>query len=247
MTSSERVGVDSELELIRARARALASRINRDLAYANLQASVARLYNSVGYDAVPRDDEAKSVEELAQLIDARFDELENASFARRAAIVKPTVAAGMVTGAQPRIGKLVQQGLGKALQNAGFGGSEDADLRLDLRIALDRPKDGLRTARITVSALPRNSFIPTLTREFRTTLSDPVTDGQWRALGEGAVYKVATQLSSKRITTASLRVAERLDLSGKRSKSFPSRPIEALPLRMDAVLTPAGRQKEAAQ
>ena len=60
LASSEKAGVDNELELIRARARALASRINRDLAYANVQASVARLYNSVGYDAVPRDDEAKS-------------------------------------------------------------------------------------------------------------------------------------------------------------------------------------------
>ena len=59
LASSERVGIDNELELVRARARALASHINRDLAYANVQASIARLYNSVGYDVVPRDDEAR--------------------------------------------------------------------------------------------------------------------------------------------------------------------------------------------
>src|SRR5262245_46265245 len=101
--SSEQAGIDNELELIRSRARALASRINRDLAYANLQASVARLYNSVGYDAVPPDEESKSVDELAQLLEARFSELESASFSRRTAAAKPTVAAGMVSGAQPRI------------------------------------------------------------------------------------------------------------------------------------------------
>ena len=51
--SAEKVGIDTELELIRARARALASEMNRDLAYANVQAAVARLFNSVGYDALP--------------------------------------------------------------------------------------------------------------------------------------------------------------------------------------------------
>jgi hypothetical protein len=120
-------------------------------------------------------------------------------------------------------------------------------VRLDLRLDLERPKDGLRSARVMVSALPRGSFTPTLTREFRTTLSEPVTDAQWRALGEGAVYKVATQLGTRRITQASLRVAERLDLSGKRPKEFPSRTIEALPLRMDGVLAPAAAPKEGAQ
>src|SRR5262245_2048008 len=245
LSSSERAGVDNELELIRARARALASRINRDLAYANVQASVARLYNSVGYDAVPRDDEEKGVDDLARLIEARFDELERESFARRATASKPSVAAGMVSGAQPRIGRLVQEGLARALENAGFSNGEDADVTLDLRLSLDRPKDGLRTASVEVSALPRGSLTPTLTREFRTVLSEPVSDSQWQALGEGAVYKVATQLSLRRITQSSLRIADRLDFAAKGPKQFPSRSIDALPLRMDPVLTPA--PKEAAQ
>ena len=141
LASSEKAGVDTELELIRARARALASRINRDLAYANVQASIARLYNSVGYDAVPRDDEAKGVGELTDLIDARFNEMENASFAKRSVAVKPTVAVGMVSGAQPRIGKLVKQGLGKALENAGFTSNEEPEVRLDLRLTLDAGLD----------------------------------------------------------------------------------------------------------
>ena len=158
LASSESAGVDNELELIRARARALASRINRDLSYANLQASVARLYNSVGYDAVPQGEQAKAVDELTQLIEARFDELEHASFSKRAAMAKPTVAAGLVSGGQPRIVKLVQQGLGKALETAGFASSESADVRLDMRLSLDPAKDGVRTVRVAVSALPRGTL-----------------------------------------------------------------------------------------
>lgn len=244
LASSEKAGVDTELELIRARARALASRINRDLAYANLQASIARLYNSVGYDAVPREDEAKAVGELAELIDARFSELENASFAKRSAVVKPTVAVGMVSGAQPRIGKLVRQGLSKALDNAGFASSDEPELRLDLRLTLDAAKDGVRTARIRVSALPRGSSNVTLTREFRTTLSEPVDDGQWRALGEGAVYKVATDLATKRVTQASLRMDPRLKWPARRPPpavklARPPLAADPLPLRLDAALDPA--------
>jgi len=245
LASSESAGVDNELELIRARARALASRINRDLSYANLQASVARLYNSVGYDAVPQDDQAKAVDELTRLIEARFDELEQASFSRRAAAAKPNVAAGVVSGAQPRIGKLVLQGLGKALDTAGFASGEQPDVRLDLRLALDPARDGVRSVRVTVSALPRGTSTPTLTREFRTTLSEPVDDEQWRALGEGAVYKVATELSSRRITRPTLRVAERLRWPARpQAAQPPAAPVQAgsLPLRLEGTLEAAAVQ-----
>src|SRR3954452_1651724 len=238
LASSEKVGIDNELELIRARARALASRINRDLAYANLQASVARLYNSVGYDAVPRDDEAKAVDELTHLIETRYSELEHASFSKRAAVIKPTVAVGIVSGAEPRIVKLVQQGLGRALQNAGFTSNDEPDVRLDLRLSLDRPKDGVRTVRVAVSTLPRGSSNVTLTREFKTTLSEPVNDGQWRALGEGAVYKVATDLATRRITQASLRMAQRIKWPAKTvaAKALAPAPVKPLPLRLESVL-----------
>jgi outer membrane protein TolC len=238
LASSEKAGVDNELELIRARARALASRINRDLAYANLQASIARLYNSVGYDAVPRDDEAKAVDELTQLIEARFNELEHASFSKRSAAAKPTVAVGAVSGAQPHIAKLVQEGLAKALENAGFASNDDPDVRLDLRLALAPAKDGVRTARVAVSTLPRGSSSATMTREFRTTLSEPVDDSQWRALGEGAVYKVATELATRRITQASLRIAQRLKWPANQAaaKQFAPAPVQPLPLRLDSAL-----------
>ena len=235
LASSEKAGIDNELELLRARARTLASRINRDLAYANLQASVARLYNSVGYDAVPRDDEAKAVAELAQMIEVRFTELEGASFSKRPATAKPRVAVGVVSGAQPKIGKLVEQGLRRALETAGFAAAGEAEAQVDLRLTLDPAKDGVRTARVAVSVVPRGSSNATLSREFRTTLSDPVDDEQWRALGEGAVYRLVSELAGKRVTQAGLRMAPRLGSSVKARAPAPRQDAAApLPLRLDA-------------
>jgi predicted short-subunit dehydrogenase-like oxidoreductase (DUF2520 family) len=143
-----------------------------------------------------------------------------------------------VSGAEPRIGKLVQQGLAKALENAGFASNDEPDVRLDLRLTLDRPKDGVRTVRVAVSTLPRGSANATLTREFKTTLSEPVDDGQWRALGEGAVYKVATDLATRRITQASLRMAQRLKWPVKRVATKPVAPApgQPLPLRLENAL-----------
>lgn len=236
LSSSERVGIDNELELVRARARALASRMNRDLGYANLQASVARLYNSVGYDAVPRDDETKAVAELATLIDARFGELERASFSRRAGAARPSVVAGAVSGAPAGVGKLVKQGLGKGLETAGFSAGEAPQVTLNLRVRLEGSKEGSRTARVVATAVPRGSDTPSLRREFRTALSEPVDDEQWRALGEGAVYRMVTELSSKRATQASLRMAERLTWPARSAAAAPDLAGDPLPLRLDGAM-----------
>ena len=131
LSSSEKVGIDTELELIRARARAMASQINRDLAYANLQASVARLFNSVGYDAVPRDDEAKAVAELAGQVESRYETLERASFTQRAAAKKLVLTAGAVSGAEPKVAALLREGIERVIDGAGMkaGGERRGRMR----------------------------------------------------------------------------------------------------------------------
>jgi outer membrane protein TolC len=218
LSSSEKVGIDTELELIRTRARAMASHINRDLSFANLQASIARLYNSVGYDAVPRDDELKTVGDLAGLVDARYGELERASFTSRAATQKPAIAAGDVTGAEPRITGLLKEGIAKVLESAEMNAKDPsaADVRLDARLVLEPPSDGRRVASVSITAVSRSGTPPSLARMFKTTLSEPIDDEQWRVLGEGAVYRVIGELSPVRITRPSLRAAHSLDSLARR-------------------------------
>lgn len=212
LDSSQKVGIDTELELIRARARAMASHINRDLAYANVQASIARLFNSVGYDAVPQEDESKAVAALAARVDERFSMLERTSFSPRAAAGKPHLAVGSIGGADARIAGLLRQGIERVLKESEMSADEPsaADARLEVRIVLAPTQQGRKPAQVTVSAVPRAAAAATLTRSFNTTLSEPVDDEQWRVLGEGAAYRLIGDISPGRVTRPALRPAQAL-------------------------------------
>ena len=209
--SAEKVGIDTELELIRARARALASEMNRDLAYANVQAAVARLFNSVGYDAVPPEDEQKEVAELSKLVDLRYSELERASFSPRSSAPRPSVALADVTGASPRVASLVRQGVQRVFSSAEMltTSSSAADVQLGLQLYLDQPRQGRRAARAVIVARPGPKGA-TLVREFSTSLSEPIDEEQWRVLGEGAAYRVLGEISGGPVPGTLLRPTEAL-------------------------------------
>lgn len=226
ITSSEKVGIDTELELIRARTRAMASHINRDLAYANVQASIARLYNSIGYDAVPREDEGRTLAELAGLVEARYSHLQRASFSPHAAATRPTVAFGTVEGADERTATQLREGLARVIESAKMKIlAAPGEVRLDLKVQLGPPQEGRRPARVTITAVPRSGAAG-VTREFKSTLSEPLDDEQWRVMGEGAAYRIIGELASPRITRSGLRVAEHLDL-----RPAPSAPAQKEPER----------------
>lgn len=249
LASSESAGIDTELELIRAKARAMASHVNRDLAYANVQASIARLYNSLGYDAVPREDEAKAVAELSGLVEARFAELERASFTQRLAAQRPSVAVGTVSGAEPRIDALLREGVARVFRSVGMElvDAAAADVRLDLALSLEQPKDGRRAARLAINALPQRGAAAALSREFKATLSEPVDDEQWRVLGEGAAYRVIGELAARRITRPALRVEHDLRAPAERADAPPPEVAflapegDALQLRLGPALAPPGQ------
>ena len=246
LDSSQKVGIDTELELIRARARAMASHINRDLAYANVQASIARLFNSVGYDAVPQEDESKAVAALATRVDERFSMLERASFSPRAAAGKPLLAIGSIGGADARITGLLRQGIERVLKESQMSAAElsAADARLEVRVVLAPTQQGRKPAQVTVSAVPRAAAAATLTRSFNTTLSEPVDDEQWRVLGEGAAYRLIGDISPGRVTRPALRPAQALRIPpaakpGARKTAAHEHEDTTLRLHLDAQLRSA--------
>ena len=206
LASAERAGIDTELELIRARARAMASHINRGLAYANVQAAIARIYNSVGYDAVPEQDEAKAVADLTGQLAGRLDEMEKANFQPRTRAPRPQVAIGEVRGGTPRLVALAREGVERVLATARLQAAEPAtaNVLLDLELQVDPPREGRRSARIVITARPLAGAAP-IRREFASTLSEPVDEEQWRVLGEGAVYRVISEVATVRITRPALR------------------------------------------
>jgi outer membrane protein TolC len=238
VASSEQVGIDNELELIRTRARAIASHINRDLAYANVQASVARLYNSVGYDAVPSEDQGGPLGALATLVERRYGELERASFSTRAKQNRPSLALGVVEGVDSRVGGLLRDGANRVLKTANFPIVDGGDIRLDFTVEASEPREGRVATRVAVAGVPRSGL--TLTREFKTTLSEPIDDEQWRVVGEGAVYRIVGDLAAVRITRPFLRIADRLEPREPAVPGAREAPAGPLALRFAEELTVDG-------
>jgi len=244
LASSESAGIDNELEVVRARARALASHINRDLAYANVQAVIARLYNSIGYDVVPSGEEERELADLAGALQVRYAEFDRISFSPRAETEKPVVAIGQVSGVRSRVAALVGEGANRVLaggQMKAAGGA--ADLLLDLKVHVERVQEGRRTVRVDIGARRTGAFSAPAMREFKTTLSDPVDDEQWRTLGEGAAYRVVADLATTRITRPALRIEPTL---GKHQPAVPAAApastepasVEPLDLRLEQRMAP---------
>jgi outer membrane protein TolC len=243
LSSSEKVGIDTELELIRARARAMASHINRGLSYANVQASIARIFNSVGYDAVPQADEAKAVAALTGQVAGRLEELEKASFQPRARQARPKVAVSEVRGGTPRVASLVQEGIERVLASAGLKAAEGApaDVGLEAELFVEPEKEGRRAARVALTARPASG--QPVAREFRTVLSEPIDDEQWRVLGEGATYRVIGEVSSVRITRPMRAEAPAAPAAPRPAvvhQDLADADGDPLPLKLDADLGTAG-------
>jgi outer membrane protein TolC len=71
---------DSQLEVIRAEARALLAEYQRYAAYSNAQAAWGRLYNSVGLDVLPQTIASHDVKSLAKAIEATTSEWQDQVF-----------------------------------------------------------------------------------------------------------------------------------------------------------------------
>ena len=238
LASSNKAGIDTELELLRARARALESRMNRDLAYSILQASEARLYHSIGFDAASREEEGKAVQELAKIVETRFAELERSSFTRPPAPTRASVSIGPVKGLPPPTGDVLRKGVRRVLELSDIPvfDAKSAELRMEIDAQIDAAKEGRRGARVAVMLLRANGAAAG-SAEFKTTTSEPMDDEQLEALGEGAAYRVLDRLLPLRARHSSLRMAESLDsLAAPRANAIPedNPALQGAPLRLRA-------------
>lgn len=190
--SSAQVGIDTEFELIRARARYLVSKINRDLTYANLEAALGRIYNSVGLDSLPAEVDSHETASLAQNLKDRLVGWENANFAPKPAPLDLPVEIGEIDGVPGSTLDAFRSAIRRILDLSKIRVTDtgEARLRLDAGVVLEPPRDGGRPARIRVSLKDAQSGAVRFSSEFRTTLSEPVDAQQWQTLGEGAAYRI---------------------------------------------------------
>lgn len=201
LNSSLKVGVDTEFELIRAKARFLVSRINRDLLYANLEAALARIYNSVGLDALPEQVESHDTGHLARTLQVRLDQWKRENFVAKAEPAEIPVAIGIIEGVPQKTLPEFRSSLDRILRLSNIRVAESAEsakLLINAAVTLDAPLSGARATRIVAALVDAQSQQVRYSSEFKTTLSEPVDEEQWRVLGEAAAYRVVGPLGRLR-------------------------------------------------
>jgi outer membrane protein TolC len=256
LESSAEVGIDTELELIRAKGRYTVSKINRDIMYANLEAALGRIYNSTGLDPGTVQADKLGTEELADQMSKSIAEWHLANFSTKAPSQAVAVSLGKVTGVPDD----VLAGFRTALEGV-FGQSKltivaeaESVLQILVDVSVAPPKGGGRPAAMKVRLIDSKTGAVKLSTEFKTTLSDPVDDEQWRTLGEGAAYRVlgpilrmqsgksmATNAKSGEAVVKDFKLASSLTrpvVSEAEESRNSQTPDDALFLRMDRKIAP---------
>lgn len=204
LNASKQVGLETELELIRARARHMISKINRDLVYANVQAAVARIYNSIGIDSLPLEVESHSAEALAAQLMKTLKTWEEASFAPKPRTAQTPVAVMTVAGLEQTDAEAFTSSMQRILRLAKIAvasGGQEAPYRIETTVALQPPGISGQPATMQLKLLDAAGAV-LFEGEQNSMLMTPVGAEQWRAFGEGAGYRVVDPVRKYLVNTA---------------------------------------------
>lgn len=192
LSAAKQVGLETELELIRARARSMISQINRDLVYANLQGAIGRLYNSIGLDSLPKGLESETPQALAVVLAKTIGDWEAASFAPRVDAARIPVAVLPVQG----LSQADAEAFGSSLQRIltlskvqTVAPGQAASYRIESAVSLQAAGISGQPASMRLRLLDAAGLV-LFDAEQKSMLMTPVSAEQWRALGEGAGYRV---------------------------------------------------------
>lgn len=192
LNASKQAGMETELELIRAKARSMASKINRDLVYANLQGAVGRLYNSIGIDSLPLDVESHASDALATALAKTIQGWEGASFTPKPPVTNISVQIIPVQGLSKSDADAFTVSMHRILRLskvATVGNDQPAPYRIESSIALQPPGVSGQPAIMKLKLVDSAGAV-LFEGEQNSMLMTPVGPEQWRALGEGAGYRV---------------------------------------------------------
>ncbi|HEY8606078.1 MAG TPA: TolC family protein [Noviherbaspirillum sp.] len=199
LNASKDVGLETELELIRAKARRMISRVNRELVHASLQGAMGRIYTSVGLDALPLEIESHSAAALSTALAERLEKWEGSTFVARAAPVARPVAVPDVAGLPPEAAQAFTGAMQRILRLSKIAVSEanaPAPYRVETRVTLMPPNTSGQQARVKVRLLGEGGAVLSESEQ-SSMLVTPIGPDQWRALGEGAGYRMVTPLRAE--------------------------------------------------
>jgi outer membrane protein TolC len=210
LVSSTVVGTETEFELIRAKARHMVSRINRDIVGSNLEAALGRIYNSIGLDALPEEIDSDQVASLAKQLEESIEGWRSVNFSPKALAPELPVMVGDVIGVPENFSGEFRESIAHIfdLSKIKVGSPADARLQVNTTVEIDPPRNGGRQARMEITLLDSRNQSTQFKSEFKTTLSEPVDLEQWKTLGEGAAYRVVGPLGRLQAGRARLQVGK---------------------------------------
>jgi outer membrane protein TolC len=174
---------ETELELVRANARAAVSKYQRAIAYANAQAAFARIQHSLGQDFELGDIEAASVADLARTVGAAISAAEKQL---------PTALLAKA-GERPKVQLFVDDndrarallpGVRQALARGGFdvvNTEQSGALKLQVGLKMAEASKGLRRGEVVLSEVGKASAV------YTAMLPAEPRDATYTAMGEAAV------------------------------------------------------------
>jgi len=123
------------------------------------------------------------------------------------------VAIGEIRGVPAAAAASLRAGIARVLELSKVDTVDAgaAELRLDFDAALRDSREGGRGVRVAVRLFRAGGgAAPLGEAEFKTTMSEPMDDEQWRAVGEGSAYRILDRLVQLRARRSSLRLAQSL-------------------------------------
>jgi outer membrane protein TolC len=180
---------ETELELVRANARAAVSKYQRAIAYANAAAAYARIQHSIGQEFELGDFDQLSVSELATTL---VTSLANAD----KQLPTPLITQA---GARPRVQLFLDEtasaqamlaGVQQALVRGGFevvDGAQSPALKLQVRLNLTDAHKGLRKGEVQLSHVNAQDVATDATARYTAVLPAEPRDATFTAMGEAAI------------------------------------------------------------
>lgn len=193
LTSTAAVGLETELELIRSKAKLIGTRASAGVAYATLEGAMGRIYNSVGLDVLPREMLSNDLKSLTAELDQRLRNWEEVNFLQKKPVLMPYVSLDFTSKVPAETRIAISQSIKNILQGTAFVITDDADFVLITDIETEGIPGGKIVGRISGRLQHRDGKV-VLEAVQKSTLTEPVTSNQWAALGEGIGIKVSELL-----------------------------------------------------
>lgn len=180
---------ETELELVRANARAAVSKYQRAIAYANAAAAFARIQHSLGQEFELGAIDQLSVAELAANVGTSLAAAEKQ-------LPTPLIAKA---GLRPKVqlylddnasAKAMLAGVTQALTRGGFDvvqGEQAGALKLQVRLNMGEPAKGLRQGEVQLAQVQANNDVGAARARYTAVLPADPRDATYSAMGEAAI------------------------------------------------------------